>query len=128
MKFLGGSSGGDANILGRRTEVPRERKHRNDSCIGITLLANKYLPEKVMSLSKLLPTLQFILLIKNCKPFFCFSLIFWVGVQQQCVLQSYSDLQPHWCPLQEKSPVFLKEFTAIPLLKTMRQMIITICR
>ena len=65
MKRLGGFSGGDANISRRRIEVPRERKHSNDSCIGITLLADKYLPEKVTSLSELLPALQFILLIKD---------------------------------------------------------------
>ena len=126
VKNLGGFSGGDKNTSGRWTEVSWRRKHRNVSFSGWTLLSRIYLAVKFMLVSKSFPILQFMLLMKTWKLPFWFSVLFWNlswswrGAQQQCVLQSNSDLHPQWCSLQGNSPDFLKEFTGMPPLKKVR--------
>ena len=128
-KYLGGFSGGETIASGRWNDVSLERKHRNDSFMGRTCLSNIYLAVKVIVVRGSFPYLQLILLIKVLKRF-CFSLLvlnlfrFSSGAQQQCVLQSDSDLQPHWWSLQGNASYFLGRFPYAPPLHNIRDTII----
>jgi len=74
IKRRGGFSGGDKNTSGGQIEVLLELKQKNLSFKRDTLTSNTYFAVKDKSDNERLSDLQFILLMKTWKLFFCLLL------------------------------------------------------
>ena len=126
VRYRGGLSGGDTITSQCWAMVSLARKQKK-VIGGITKeYSRMYLSSAFIQVIASLPDLHFRLLMNDWRLFFCFFTSRWdvrwfsCGEQQQCVLQSASDLQPHAWSLQGNSSDFPNEPTVMPPLHNAR--------